>query len=370
MRQGRQMERFAFIVHPLTVQDISRKFSFVKRWPSALTERMISYLPPFTISHITGIDSGYNQAEGWLIACPLTSQQLLSLPAEQALGKIIKAGKIAEKLGAGIVGLGAFTSIVGDGGITVAKQLNIAVTTGNSYTVATAIGGIERAAAQMGIAMHDAHIVILGATGSVGAACAQLLAVTCKRLTLTARNTVKLEKLADSIMRATGLAVRVTSNNKDAVKQADIIVAVTSAVDSLIEPEDIKSGAVVCDVARPRNVSQRVAAMRNDVLVIEGGIVEVPGYVDFGFDFGFPAGMAYACMAETMILALEKRYENFSLGRELAVRQVETIKRLGTKHGFRLAGFRSFERPILDADIATIKRNAELGLCAAGREIG
>ena len=29
------------------------------------------------------------------------------------------------------------------------------------------------------------------------------------------------------------------------------------------------------------------------------------GHVDFGFDFGFPPRCAYACMSETMMLALE-----------------------------------------------------------------
>jgi hypothetical protein len=38
------------------------------------------------------------------------------------------------------------------------------------------------------------------------------------------------------------------------------------------------------------------------------------GAVEFGFDFGFPSGRAYGCVAETMILVLEGRYESFSLG--------------------------------------------------------
>ena len=63
---------------------------------------------------------------------------MVEMPEAYVL-KIIKAGKVAEKLGAKIVGLGAFTSIVGDAGVTVANNLNIAVTTGNSYTVATAL---------------------------------------------------------------------------------------------------------------------------------------------------------------------------------------------------------------------------------------
>ena len=44
---------------------------------------------------------------------------------------------------------------------------------------------------------------------------------------------------------------------------------------------------LVCDVARPRDVSWRVHQERDDVLVIEGGMVEVPGPVDFGFQFRF-----------------------------------------------------------------------------------
>ena len=34
------------------------------------------------------------------------------------------------------------------------------------------------------------------------------------------------------------------------------------------------------------------------------------GAVDFHFDFGFPPRTSYACMAETMALALEGRYES------------------------------------------------------------
>src|SRR5207244_11874140 len=65
------------------------------------------------------------------------------------------------------------------------------------------------------------------------------------------------------------------------------------------EPEDLRPGAVVCDVARPRNVSRLVYERRDDVLVIDGGVIEIPGEVDFGFDFGFPPRTTEACVAET-----------------------------------------------------------------------
>jgi predicted amino acid dehydrogenase len=141
--------------------------------------------------------------------------------------------------------------------------------------------------------------------------------------------------------------------------QADLILTVTSSVGAIIEPHHLKIGAVVCDVSRPRDVPRKTAEQRGDVLVIEGGMVEVPGPVNFGFDFGFPAGKAYACMAETMILALEGRYESFTLGKDIKVERVEEIAQLGAKHGFRLAGFRSFERVVTEEQIDRTRSNSQ-----------
>lgn len=353
------MDKFAFVVHPFTARDVCRKFPFTKNWSDGFIEGLLKYVPPFKVSHVRGVVSAHNEIDGWFVGCPLTSRQMVEMPEEYVIRKIIKAGKIAERMGAKILGLGAFTSVVGDAGITIAKNLNIAVTTGNSYTVATALQGTRQAAKMLGLSMEKANVVVLGATGSIGAACAQILAREARYLTLVARNEAKLEKIAGQIFRSTGLAAKVTANTKGALKAADIVIAVTSAVDTLIEPEDLKTGAIVCDVARPRNVSKRVVEARDDVLVIEGGVVEVPGDVDFGINFGFPPGTAYACMAETMILALEKRFENFTLGRDLTVKQIETIEQLASKHGFRLAGFRSFERAVTPEEIEGVKEKIQ-----------
>jgi predicted amino acid dehydrogenase len=181
-------------------------------------------------------------------------------------------------------------------------------------------------------------------------------------MTLVGRQIKKLEDIAEKILREMGLSVRITSDIHSALKRADVIITVTSSVDSVIDADDLKPGAVVCDVARPRDVSKEVAEKRNDVLIIEGGVVEVPGDVDFHFNFGFPPKTSYACMAETMMLALEGRYENFTLGRELTVKQVEEISAIAKKHGFKLAGFRSFERAVTQSEIEAVKKNARAKL--------
>ena len=354
------MERFGFILHPLEVQDITRKFSLAERLPNHWLETMFRHSPPIKVSHITGVRSPQGtEAEGWFVGCLLTSRQMLELPLPIVLDKIIKAARKAKELGASIVGLGAFTAVVGDAGLTVAQNVDIAVTTGNSYTVATALQGIRYAADTMEMSLENASVAVLGATGSIGSACARILARDVGNLVLAARSLDKLEKLAAKIRTETRSDPVVTTDLAEACRQADIVVAVTSATNAIVEPEWLRPGAIVCDVARPRNVSRRVAETRKDVLIFEGGVVQVPGNVDFGLDFGFPARTSYACMAETMILALEGRYENFTLGRDLSVEQVDEINRLAAKNGFHVAGLRSFERAISEEWIAEVKENAK-----------
>jgi len=353
------LETFAFVIHPLSAKrDVARKYPFVKLLPESLVEWGLRHKSPMKVSHITGVRSITGvEAEGWFVGCPLTPKLLAKLPLDEVYRKIIDTVRIAEDLGAKIVGLGAHTSVVGDGGVTVAEKSNIAVTTGNSYTVATGIEGSIRAAEMMGIEPSAAHAAVVGAAGSIGWTCSQVLAQTCASLTMVDLSQDRLDELAEQLAGARA-DVGTTTDIASGIRDADIVITVSSAVDSIIEPHFIKRGAVVCDIARPRDVSARVVQERNDVLVIEGGVVEVPGDVNFNFDFGFPPKTAYACMSETMMLALEGRYESFTLGKTVSLEQVRETQRLAAKHGFKLAGFRSFEKAVTEDQIAAIRRNA------------
>lgn len=351
--------RFAFLIHPLRIHDFARKYPLTMRLPAAWVEQAFKWIPPRVISHITGIQSATGaRAEGWFVALPLTPRTLMNSPLPFVYRRLIQAGRVAEAQGARVFGLGAFTKIVGDRGLTVAQNLNIAVTTGNSYTAATAVEGALLAAGRMGIVPANTVAAVIGATGSIGAVCSEILAPSVGRLVLVARTRETLEALAARLRPSSRADVTVLTDVQAAVTQADIVLTVSAATDVLIQPEDLRPGAVVCDVARPRNVSRLVHQRRDDVLVIDGGVIEVPGEVDFGFDFGFPPRMCEACMAETIILALERRYENFTLGKDITLTQVEEIAALARKHGFKLAGFRRFERAISDAEVERIREAA------------
>lgn len=340
------MECFAFIVHPLQFADMLRKYRALRFLPERFGELLLKHMPPFRLAQTEPITSACGSTvQGRFYVCPLTAAQMLSEP-QLALRKIIRTAKLAEKEGAKLLGLGAYTSIVGDAGVSVAKAVHIPVTTGNTYTTAVALASLEKAAELLGRHLADASVLILGGSGSIGAACAWYLADKVQELTLTARRKEPLYELAERIYETSGVAALVSSNVEAAVKRADVIVAVTSSTQEIIRPEWLKKGAVVCDVARPRNISHSLGALRNDVLIYDGGLVKMPCEAELGFNFGLPRGLTYACMAETMLLALEKEYTSFTLGRSIRVAQIHKINKLAAKHGFSLAALRSFEQTL------------------------
>ncbi len=145
------------------------------------------------------------------------------------------------------------------------------------------------------------------------------------------------------------------------------MLTATTSTQDVIEPEDLRTGAVVCEISLPHDVSRRVALERPDVLVVEGGNLRVPGDMRWWrirepgepFDMGLPQGTALACMSETMLLALENRCEPYTLGRGIDVARVREIDALAERAGFSLADMRAFDLPISREQIARTRAAAD-----------
>lgn len=149
------VNRFAFVIHPLNIDQIHQhpSFRWTKHLPDALIETVAAYLPPFYISRITGAQSPTTQrrVEGHLIGLGATPKQMLRRGERFTYARLNQAARLAERLGCKIMGLGAFTSVVGDAGVTVAHETDIAVTSGNSLTVAATLEAAKQAAVRMGL---------------------------------------------------------------------------------------------------------------------------------------------------------------------------------------------------------------------------
>jgi acetylornithine/succinyldiaminopimelate/putrescine aminotransferase/predicted amino acid dehydrogenase len=409
--------RFAFLVHPLYLKnytdfDESLK-AFSEQELKDLVWRWNDLVEPFPLAEMRVTSKTGRKAYGEFICICRTSEELMEMPKEQTLRELGAAVNLAKERGAKIVGLGAYTSVVSKGGREL-RDLGVALTTGNSYTVATAVEATLEASRRLDVPIQETVAAVVGATGSIGRAATLLLAEKVNSLILVGNpnnpehSIRRLTKLIAEIYHhlnqkeigAGGAIADFIRNHPEApspgagldeylvfaekvakegpivktvdlehyLPLADVVITATSQVDSLIIPGLLKFGAVVCDVARPPDVSLEVKEARPDVLVIDGGVVEVPGGPDLGWNFGFEKGLAYACMSETMMLALEGEYRHFSLGIDINVDTIAHIKKLALKHGFKLAGLRSFDRPLSEEawDAAIKARNRLLKRSVVG----
>jgi predicted amino acid dehydrogenase len=347
----KRKSRFAFVIHPLSQEYLSnveplRTLSRLAPQPVMdLVEKAVAYSPPFTYSHVTGITSPTGaEAEGWLISVGGTPHEMLAHSPEFTYRRLLTAAETARKLGAQIMGLGAFTKVVGDAGVTVARQAPLPVTTGNSYSASGALWAAHEALHQLGLAEIDAdgalrgNAMVVGATGAIGSVCARLLAVAEARLWLVSPESAKLLALKSLIeAEHSGAEVHVAATPDEALPHMDLIVTATSGAGKrVLDIMAVKPGCVITDVARPLDLSAEEVARRPDVLVVESGEIELPGDVRMR-DIGLPKNVAYACLAETVVLALEGRFESFTVGRNIEWEKVKEIYRLGLKHGMKLA---------------------------------
>jgi len=368
----RRKSRFAFVIHPLSQKFFSHVEplgAIAKVSPPVVMdaiEKAMAYAPPFTYSHVTGIKSPTGaEAEGWLISVGGTPKELMAHSPEFTYARLLAAAETARKLGAQVMGLGAFTKVVGDAGVTVAKQSVLPITTGNSYSASGALWAAHDALEQLGLTELDdkgrikGKAMVVGASGAIGSVCARLLALSSDELWLVSPESAKLLALKHDIERGNPRAkVFVGATPDEHIGDMDLIVTATSGAGKrVLDIMDVKPGCVITDVARPLDLSAEDVARRPDVLVVESGEIQLPGDVKMK-NIGLPRGVTYACMAETVVLALEGRYETYTVGRNIEWEKVKEIYKLGLKHGMKLATISGVNGVYTTEDFAKIRELA------------
>jgi predicted amino acid dehydrogenase len=358
--------RFAFVLHPLTVDYLARhpRFRWTRHLPRRLVETAAAHMPAQRVGSVSGGRSpATGQAiEGLIYALGTTPRQMLTRAPEFTYARLDSAIRDAADRGARIVGLGAFTKVVGDAGITVAQRARIPVTTGNSLTIAATLETAKQTARRMGWPdLARGKAMVVGATGAIGSVCSRLLAAAVRDVVLVSIEPERLVALKEKIQAAPPDArIELDTTTARWVAECDLIVTATSAFGlRVLDVSQCKPGAVILDVALPPDICAEEAAVRPDVLVVESGEVMIPGPVNFSFDIGLPPGVAYACLAEAALLAMENRFECFTLGRDVQPDKVKEIYRLFRRHHFTIAPLRTFGEPLTDALVAEKNACAE-----------
>jgi predicted amino acid dehydrogenase len=362
----RNIRRFAFVIHPLSQNYIKNAFPIPKATPKFVMDKietLAAHMPPMVYCKMSNIISPTGaETEGWLISVGGTPKEMLSRSPEFTYRRLLQASKMAEKMGAQIMGLGAFTKVVGDAGVTVARRSSLPITTGNSYSASGALWAAADAMRRMGLVTINknkkvaAKTMVIGASGSIGSVSARLLAMSFDEVYLAGRTLSKLDELKASILKETPDAkVFTTINYNDLLADMDMIVTSTSgAGKEILDIMRVKPGCVITDVARPLDLPASDVAKRPDVLVIESGEIELPTKVKGMKSISLPPNVIYACLAETIVLALEGRFEVFTVGRDTEWEKVKEIYKLGLKHGMKLAAISGVKGVHTDEDIAKV----------------
>ncbi|QSP94135.1 dehydrogenase [Marinobacter salinisoli] len=368
----RRVNRFAFVIHPLSQQYLTKTppldwiANVSPKGVMNLVEKAVAYTPPFLYSKVSGITSPTgDEVEGWLITVGGTPKEIMAHDPEFTYSRLLQAAKLAKKLGAQVMGLGAFTKVVGDAGITVAKRAPLPITTGNSYSASGALWAAHDAVKKIGrvrvgkSGKMAGKAMVVGATGAIGSVCARLLAKAVDEIYLAAPEPAKLLALKESIEAETpGATVHIAGSADRNLADMDMIVTATSGAGKrILDIMKVKPGCVITDVARPLDIPAEDVAKRPDVLVIESGEIQLPGRVHMK-DIGLPDGIAYACLAETIVLALEGRFENFTLGRNIEWEKVREIYKMGLKHGMKLAAISGVNGVFSEEDFERVRQLA------------
>lgn len=397
-RNKKSVPKVGFLVHyvhenQLKAVDPSFDTASPKRRDRFIRNMMSVAKPMHVGSAIIASGSG-NKINFNVILVPVTSRHMvefLKKPCHSpALDMVEDAVRMAYEMGCEVVGLGQYTSIISNNGLSI-RNPGLAITTGNSNTVAVSVRAIMKAISMRGLDPSHISLSLIGAAGNIGASYSAMIANHVSNIHLLGSSTPgsleRLENIRFQIFRnayrilsesrttsnaAMGVAGRLSkspvvkrlinenadpqaawetirvqrqtmindmmsvSTDIESIARSDVIVAVSNSHEKIIRDAFVKKNAVICDVSVPSATDPSLVQKRKDVLYFTGGIVKLPHRETIKIPaYPLPAGQVFACMAETMLLGLSGIRENFSFG-GLEIKDIELIDVLGKYHGFEL----------------------------------
>ena len=304
-------------------------------------KRLFPVFPPRSLFDIVVNSTQGLKAHGKYIESFLSPEHILKQGhIKENIEKIQKSARVAIKHGIEITTLGGFTSIVLEGNLGLLEESEDSIfTTGNSLTSALVCKGIEEAAPLLSIDLTQSKLLVLGATGDIGTACARYFGDKVEEMILVARNERRLLKHEQALGFDNSWA---TTDLAAVLPEADVIIAVASSAD--IPMTNHKPGVLILDAGYPHNL--RVSDIRSDAHLFYGGMGHVSG--DYTFTPNYQTAMycfphpkvAHGCILESVVLSFENIFEPYSSGRgNITVESMARIMAMSEKHGIGLAPF-------------------------------
>lgn len=323
---------FCFLVHPRDIKDVRDYFPLWKFLPEKSIKWLLRKLWPLIGPKITGLQTHDGQKlNGRIIFCPLLPEQLILRRKNKVTKKLIKAAQLADTLSAKVIGLGGFNAAASRYGQDLIGRIKANITTGHTYTTYAVVEIARMAANIVGLEFENAIIAVIGAAGSMGSACAELIDHTerVKELLL-----VEIPARLDTLKKMsqkTNNQVSFTADLSE-IRRADLIITLTNAVDSIIEADYLKPGVIVVDDSQPVNVSRDIININSDVLIV-GCAIQAQN-INCHYDFGLPREAIFTCLGEVLAMCAYDCNSKFLTTGRVNIDQAKDIARMVESLGF------------------------------------
>jgi len=317
-----------FFVHMGEIGDVNIAFPIIPRRlieRSQILQRILFYLlgklsewPGFIVRSRFKISKNI---KGRIVLLLITAKQIKEDPRKAktlTIKAALNAQKNAQKKGNLLmVGLGGYTKRFGP---LLIKKLDkdSVVTDGDALPILIALQDIQLITAKVGLELTEATVAIIGADGIIGRGLSRQLESRVRKLIPVGKKQ----------------PINVTL-------EADIVITATTAPEAIINSSHLKYGAIVIEIAEPRNVSKSVLEERQDVLVLDGSRTRIPEKIK-PWDMGLYKGVTFSCFTQLMEQALAGDLTN-RVG-DTDPDFFETLRQWMKEHGFSAAPFLSFNK--------------------------
>jgi fatty aldehyde-generating acyl-ACP reductase len=305
-------------------------------------KEIYTYIPSRGLFDITVHSTQGETVRGVYIETFISPDELDAAHLRKNIGKVHDACKHAAQLGASVVSLGGFSSIVLEtGNESFTKIDNTYFSTGNTLTAAFIAKSVEKACSFWKQSLSDSNLLIIGSTGDIGSACVGYFSGRVKKLLLNARQAGPLQKQSE-VLSAKGISNIASSNLKELAQKADVVISVASSIIETNDLDCLPKHAVVCDAGYPKNLQS--THIKGHTRLYHGGM----GIVNAGFrfennvqnllyKFSLP-NVSHGCLLEAIVLAMENQYCAYSKGKgNITAKAMEDILEMADSHGIETA---------------------------------
>lgn len=307
----KKIGKFGLIIHPLNMDLYKKYINLLKPnriYNDQLILKLFEWAPSYKINE--WINYSLNDGryvDGTMLICPFFPE-MKDIDLMKILKKVEEAIKLAKDNNCTAVALGAFTSIVIQGKEEeYSLKYDIKITSGNSLTSVLINKSILELSELFEKNLKKSTLTIIGASGDIGSGCMIYFGDKVKKMTITARSLPRLQKSVEKNKSHIKCELELTTDNRKAIKNSDIVVLVSSSPTQLLDIDDFDPKTIVCDASAPLNVGFN-KGIRKDVFLYHGGIARLPNPLDVGLDIGLPKlNTLYGCLTEGILHSL---YEN------------------------------------------------------------